>query len=336
VGVAFVQPLLDLLRHNSDFFVARGNTSGDILWFSLGLVLVPPALLLAIESRRRAAAPTSASRCTRVRRGSSRRRSHSRRSRAPSTATAAPIAVRRPSVLGVAFAAANARAAAPVRSFHDGPPPMSPAPVALPRAVPRVPLDLRAAAAPEAAGCEHDGPPAKDAGRGSAKSSDELSRRIVADAAGRAHRTPRPDLPGVRAASRADGETRKPPQDVHKTVGPGRHDRSLCPAILSGQRPSKKRAAAERPCSLRRTKTSSTLLGEPAYRQHVVEAGDGPVPGFRICGAGNSGGRARRAGSAAWRSDLSVVPRAHLMLARRPCAATLRPSTAAGPTSTGD
>jgi hypothetical protein len=47
---AFVQPLFDLLRHNADFFIARGNTSGDILRFSIGLVVVPPAVMLAVEA----------------------------------------------------------------------------------------------------------------------------------------------------------------------------------------------------------------------------------------------------------------------------------------------
>jgi hypothetical protein len=47
---AFVQPLLDLLRHNADFFIARGNTSGDILLFSIGLVVAPPAVMLAVEA----------------------------------------------------------------------------------------------------------------------------------------------------------------------------------------------------------------------------------------------------------------------------------------------
>ncbi len=47
---AFVQPLFDLLSHNADFFVARGNTAGDILRFAFVLVLVPPAILVAAEA----------------------------------------------------------------------------------------------------------------------------------------------------------------------------------------------------------------------------------------------------------------------------------------------
>jgi hypothetical protein len=46
---AFVQPLFDLLSHNADFFIARGNTAGDIVRFAVALVVVPPALLVAVE-----------------------------------------------------------------------------------------------------------------------------------------------------------------------------------------------------------------------------------------------------------------------------------------------
>jgi hypothetical protein len=46
---AFVQPLFDLLSHNVDFFIARGNTAGDIVRFAVALVIVPPALLIAAE-----------------------------------------------------------------------------------------------------------------------------------------------------------------------------------------------------------------------------------------------------------------------------------------------
>lgn len=45
---AFVQPLLDLLGQNAEFFVARGNGRADILLFSLGFTLVPPLILLAV------------------------------------------------------------------------------------------------------------------------------------------------------------------------------------------------------------------------------------------------------------------------------------------------
>lgn len=45
-----VQPLLDLLGKNPDFFVARGNTRGDIIVLALLLVAVPPLLMLAVEA----------------------------------------------------------------------------------------------------------------------------------------------------------------------------------------------------------------------------------------------------------------------------------------------
>jgi hypothetical protein len=47
---AFVQPLLDLLGKNADFWVARSNTAGDILIFSIGFTLLPPLVALAIEA----------------------------------------------------------------------------------------------------------------------------------------------------------------------------------------------------------------------------------------------------------------------------------------------
>jgi hypothetical protein len=47
---AVVQPLLDLLGKNPDFFVARGNTRGDIILLAVVLVAVPPLLMLAVEA----------------------------------------------------------------------------------------------------------------------------------------------------------------------------------------------------------------------------------------------------------------------------------------------
>jgi Sulfatase len=47
---AFVQPLLDLLGKNADFWVARSNTAGDILIFSIGFTLLPPLVALAVEA----------------------------------------------------------------------------------------------------------------------------------------------------------------------------------------------------------------------------------------------------------------------------------------------
>jgi hypothetical protein len=47
---AFVQPLLDLLGNNADFWVARNNTAGDILIFSIGFTLLPPLAALVVEA----------------------------------------------------------------------------------------------------------------------------------------------------------------------------------------------------------------------------------------------------------------------------------------------
>jgi sulfatase-like protein len=46
---AFAQPLLDLLGDTPEFFVARGNTRGDILLLAFALVFVPPLLLTLLE-----------------------------------------------------------------------------------------------------------------------------------------------------------------------------------------------------------------------------------------------------------------------------------------------
>jgi len=47
---AFVQPLLDLLGKNADFWVARSNTSSDILIFSICFTLLLPLAVLVIEA----------------------------------------------------------------------------------------------------------------------------------------------------------------------------------------------------------------------------------------------------------------------------------------------
>jgi Sulfatase len=47
---AFVQPLLDLLGQNADFWVARQNTKGDILIFSIGFTVLPPLIALLVEA----------------------------------------------------------------------------------------------------------------------------------------------------------------------------------------------------------------------------------------------------------------------------------------------
>ncbi len=47
---AVVQPLLDLLGKNAEFFIARGNGAGDVLIFSIGLTLLPPLVLVGLEA----------------------------------------------------------------------------------------------------------------------------------------------------------------------------------------------------------------------------------------------------------------------------------------------
>jgi Sulfatase len=46
---ALAQPLFNLLSDNPEFFAARGSTATDIIVFAVLLVILPPALLLAIE-----------------------------------------------------------------------------------------------------------------------------------------------------------------------------------------------------------------------------------------------------------------------------------------------
>jgi hypothetical protein len=46
---AVAQPLFDLLKDNPEFFAARGSSGFDIISFSVLLVVLPPAVLLAIE-----------------------------------------------------------------------------------------------------------------------------------------------------------------------------------------------------------------------------------------------------------------------------------------------
>ncbi len=47
---AFAQPLFDLLGRTPEFFAVRGSHTVDVVVFALVLVLVPPALLLALEA----------------------------------------------------------------------------------------------------------------------------------------------------------------------------------------------------------------------------------------------------------------------------------------------
>ena len=46
---AVAQPLFDLLKDNPEFFAARGSSGFDIISWSVLLVALPPALLLAVE-----------------------------------------------------------------------------------------------------------------------------------------------------------------------------------------------------------------------------------------------------------------------------------------------
>jgi len=54
---AFAQPLFDLLGGNAEFFTVRGSTRSDLIAFTLGAVLIPPALLLAVEALAMAVGP---------------------------------------------------------------------------------------------------------------------------------------------------------------------------------------------------------------------------------------------------------------------------------------
>jgi hypothetical protein len=47
-ALAFAQPLLDLLGRNAEFFVARANTTGDIMVLAFGYTLLPPLLGAAV------------------------------------------------------------------------------------------------------------------------------------------------------------------------------------------------------------------------------------------------------------------------------------------------
>ena len=49
-AIAVVWPLFDVLRNEPDFFVARGNTAGDLVLYTLIHVFVPPLVMVAIEA----------------------------------------------------------------------------------------------------------------------------------------------------------------------------------------------------------------------------------------------------------------------------------------------
>ena len=47
---AFAKPLFDVLADSPDFFVARGNTGGDIVIFAIAMIVIAPTLLVAVEA----------------------------------------------------------------------------------------------------------------------------------------------------------------------------------------------------------------------------------------------------------------------------------------------
>ncbi|MFM9135721.1 MAG: hypothetical protein ACKOT0_09895, partial [bacterium] len=49
-ALAFLQPMLSVLGGGPDFFVARGNTSGQIIVYALVLAFAAPLVFLAIEA----------------------------------------------------------------------------------------------------------------------------------------------------------------------------------------------------------------------------------------------------------------------------------------------
>ncbi len=48
-AVAVAQPVFDLLSRNVEFFAVRGSTRWDIVFFAVGLVVIPPLVLLTLE-----------------------------------------------------------------------------------------------------------------------------------------------------------------------------------------------------------------------------------------------------------------------------------------------
>jgi hypothetical protein len=47
---AFAKPLFDVVADSPDFFVARGNTGGDIVIFAIAMIVIPPTLLVLVEA----------------------------------------------------------------------------------------------------------------------------------------------------------------------------------------------------------------------------------------------------------------------------------------------
>jgi hypothetical protein len=49
-ALAIAQPLFDLLSRNVEFFAVRGSTRWDVVLFAVGIVVLPPLLLVALEA----------------------------------------------------------------------------------------------------------------------------------------------------------------------------------------------------------------------------------------------------------------------------------------------
>jgi hypothetical protein len=49
-ALAVAQPLFDLLSRNVEFFAVRGSSRWDVVFFALGIVVLPPLLLVALEA----------------------------------------------------------------------------------------------------------------------------------------------------------------------------------------------------------------------------------------------------------------------------------------------
>jgi Sulfatase len=49
-ALAVAQPLFDLLSRNVEFFAVRGSTRWDVVLFAVGIVILPPLLLLGLEA----------------------------------------------------------------------------------------------------------------------------------------------------------------------------------------------------------------------------------------------------------------------------------------------
>lgn len=56
-ALGFAQPLFEILSESPEFFVARGNGRADVVALAVGLVAIPPAVMLGIEALARLARP---------------------------------------------------------------------------------------------------------------------------------------------------------------------------------------------------------------------------------------------------------------------------------------